>query len=154
MTVAPRLLATTKAHASASAQVQELPARSPQHPLWLRFLLLLQHSSSAFACCTVLSALAVYGWTVYTPQRWNQEYQKLESLRRYERNLTTANETLKNELSQQAEKPETGLGAPKPERLIFLPTPASPESSSSIASEPSLPTDEASPPVFSSPLAY
>lgn len=152
MSVAPRI--ATKAYSPSPAQVQQLPARSPQLPLWLRFLLVLQHSSSVFACCTIVSALAIYGWSVYTPQLWNQEYKKLESLRRNERNLTTTNETLKNELAQQAEKPETGLSAPNPGRLIFLsPTPASSEESDS-QSQTSGSTESTKQPVLTSPLSY
>ena len=126
MSVSPRFVNHNFDSAKARAQVTELPTREPQRPLWLRFLLLFQQGSSVFTFLTIGTALALYGWTVYTPQVWNKEYKKLANLQRQERYLTTINETLKNNLAQQAERPETGFVNPKPDQVIFI-SPASPE---------------------------
>jgi hypothetical protein len=64
--------------------------------------------------------LAVYGWTVYSQHMWNQAYQKLGVLQRHERQLTTTNEVLKNQMALQAEQPITGLVPPNPAAVIFL----------------------------------
>lgn len=125
------------------AQVTQLPTREPQR-FWLSFLLLLQRGSSVFSFLTIGSALALYGWTVYTPQVWNQEYKKLANLQRQERYLTVINETLKNNLAQQAEIPETGFVDPQPDQVIFIP-PASAEADTATSAQ--------DPPAATKPLA-
>lgn len=90
-------------------------------PAWLRSLLLMQRGSSVVTFCLIAATLAVYAWTVYTQQMWAREYNKLEALQRNERQMTTANEVLKNQLAQQAERPGTGLVSPTPDKTIFLP---------------------------------
>ncbi|MGF1482315.1 MAG: hypothetical protein ACFB4I_23025 [Cyanophyceae cyanobacterium] len=156
MSVAPRYVLDQLNTAKAvPAEVKNLPQKEAILPLWLRFLLMLQQSSSVFACCTVMSALAVYGLTVYTPRHWNQQYQKLTALQRHERNLTATNETLKNELAQQAERPEAGLAIPNPEQVIFLPATPPPaddrHQTRSDRSDAGLPTPATAP---NAPLAY
>ncbi|MGH2416113.1 MAG: hypothetical protein ACRDEA_20970 [Microcystaceae cyanobacterium] len=94
--------------------------KAQQLPMWLRLLLFLQHSSSIFTFGLITLTLAVYAWTVYIPKQWSKEFEKLETLQRNERHLTATNETLKNQLAQQAELPETGLARPNPSQSIFL----------------------------------
>jgi hypothetical protein len=89
--------------------------------LWLRSLLFLQRGSDVVTFCLVAVVLTVYSWTVYAQQQWSQEYRKLETLQRHERHLTTTNETLKDQLAQQAENPETGLVTPTTANTIYLP---------------------------------
>ncbi|WP_224412412.1 hypothetical protein [Oscillatoria salina] len=99
-------------------------AQSRKMPLWLRLLMLLQYSSSVVTFSLVTATLIIYAWTVYTQQQWSKEYKKLETLQRNERQLTTTNESLKNQLAEQAESPEAGLVPPNPSNTIFLtPTP-------------------------------
>ncbi|MBR8830822.1 MAG: hypothetical protein N5P05_001059 [Chroococcopsis gigantea SAG 12.99] len=102
---------------AATTQVDE-KTTLPSH---LRSLNALQKGLSVVTLSLMTSALGVYAWTVYVPKVWHQEYSKLETLQRYERSLLTTNETLKQQLAKQAEKPETGLTIPKPEQAIFLP---------------------------------
>lgn len=66
------------------------------------------------------STLAIYAWTVYIPKVWDQEFQKLETLQRYERHLLATNETIKHQLAEQAEKPVSGFRDPQPFQTIFL----------------------------------
>ena len=127
MSVSPRFVDHNFDSAKARAQVTKLPTREPQRPLWLRLMLLFQHGSSVFTFLTIGTALALHGWNAYTPQAWNKEYKKLANLQRQERYLTTINETLKNNLAQQAERPETGFVNPKPDQVIFISPSASPE---------------------------
>jgi hypothetical protein len=95
-----------------------------------------------------ISVLAAYGWTVYLQQRWGHEYEKLETLKKQERQLVSANELLKNQMAEQAEKPTAGLLLPDPSNAIFLtPAPQRPEvKPKSIA-----PSAESSP---AKPLGY
>jgi hypothetical protein len=63
----------------------------------------------------------VYGSTVYIQQAWSEDFRQLEQLQREKRELTTANELMKNQLAQQATAPENNLVAPSPANTIFLP---------------------------------
>ena len=115
-----------------------LPAR-PQQPVWLRSLLQAQRASSVVAVMLLGGALSLYGLTVYGEQRWSQDYQKLETLRLQEQQLSAASEVLKHQLAKEAQNPETGLAPQKPGNTIFL-QPA-PETRSPLAapnSEPAL----------------
>jgi hypothetical protein len=93
---------------------------SQQKPLWVTVLLKLQQGSFFVTFSLIVGAMVVYGWTVYIQQRWGQEYEKLETLKKQERQLISANEVLKNQMAQQAENPTTGLLLPNPNNAIFL----------------------------------
>jgi hypothetical protein len=143
---------SVKSRVTPSAKVQHLP--SPKRPLWLQGLISLHFISSCTTFVLIGSALGVYGWTVYTQQAWGRAYHDLETLQRYERQLTTTNETIKNDLAQQAEEPQMGLIDPNPHTTIFL-KPASDR----LNASPSAPVQEDSSlsemdPAHSIPLGY
>ena len=96
-----------------------MPARQ-QQPVWLRSLLQAQRASSVVAVMLLGGALSLYGLTVYGEQRWSQDYQKLETLRLQEQQLSAASEVLKHQLAKEAQNPETGLAPQKPADTIFL----------------------------------
>ena len=102
--------------------VQTLP-RPQTNPSWLKLLLVLQRTSSAFTFLLVVGLLVVYGWTVYTQQRWGRAYNRMEALQKQERQMMAANEVIKNQMAKQAEVPDSGLVLPEPGNTIFL-TPA------------------------------
>jgi hypothetical protein len=102
--------------------VQTLP-RPQTNPSWLKLLLVLQRTSSAFTFLLVVGLLVVYGWTVYTQQRWGRAYNRMEALQKQERQMMAANEVIKNQMAKQAEIPDSGLVLPEPGNTIFL-TPA------------------------------
>lgn len=107
--------------------LKRLPS-SQSAPLWFNLLVGLQRGSSVVTFLLIAAVLVVYGWTVYSQQLWSQEYRKLENLQRQERQLTAKNEILKNQLAQQAERPEAGLVPHTPKDTIFLePAPQRPE---------------------------
>lgn len=125
--------------------VQKLPSQGTT-PQWLRSLLLMQRISVAFTFVLAGSALTVYGWTVYAQQLWSKEYQKLDQLRREERQLTTSKEVLNDKIAKQADRPGTTLAPQRPDSMIFLPpAPARPEAEATAA------TPQASP---TTPLGY
>lgn len=102
--------------------------RLKQKPLWLTVLIKLQQTSSIVTLLLVIAILSVYGWTVYTQQRWGRQYDELEALKKQERQIITANEALKNQMAEQAENPTAGLLLPDPSNAIFLtPAPLRPE---------------------------
>ncbi|PSB17930.1 hypothetical protein C7B65_17190 [Phormidesmis priestleyi ULC007] len=122
---------------SASAQRQPVPLRSVNStavrrlpspdapPRWLRSLIRVQQASLIATFTLAGAVLLVYGWTVYAQQLWGKEYQKLEQLRRSERQMTTNGEILKNKIADQAGRPGTTLVPQTPDSLIFLkPAPA------------------------------
>ncbi|RUR83109.1 hypothetical protein ACF3DV_29445 [Chlorogloeopsis fritschii PCC 9212] len=98
-------------------------------PLWLLRLYTLYRHSSVMTFLLVAAMLVVYGWTVYSQQIWSQTYRKLQTLQREERQLTTNNEVLKNQMAQEAQTSAAGLVTPSPTGTVFL-RPA-PESSNS-----------------------
>lgn len=114
-----------KGHKLASAGQSEptatLPLSPRPEPSWLSLLLFLQRSSDIITFLLIAATLTIYSWTVYTQQQWTKEYRKLQSLQRQERQMTTANATLKDQLAQQAENLATGLVTPTPANTIFLP---------------------------------
>ncbi|TVQ56636.1 MAG: hypothetical protein EA366_09705 [Spirulina sp. DLM2.Bin59] len=94
---------------------------APAAPFWLQALLVIQRGSSILTFCLATAVLIVYGSTVYIQQAWSEEFRQLEQLQREKRELTTADELMKNQLAQQAAAPENGLVAPSPANTIFLP---------------------------------
>lgn len=118
-------------------------------PTGLQFLLRFQQATSIAAFGLVGIALAVYGWTVYTPRAWSLEFKKLRTLQSHERQLVSTNEMLKNQLAKQAEKPNSGLIRPNPNYNVFLP------SSKEMASPIEKPSENPSAKIVSTePIAY
>ncbi len=104
--------------------VKRMPSQD-QTPKWLRSLFLMERFSIAITFVLAGSALMVYGWTVYAQQLWGKEYQKLDSLRRNERQLTTNKEVLKDKIAKEANRPGSTLTPQTPNSMIFL-NPAQP----------------------------
>jgi Fe-S cluster biosynthesis and repair protein YggX len=125
-----------------------LPLPQRLTPIWLSSLIFLKRSSDVVTFLLVAATLTVYSWTVYTQQQWAQEYRKLETLQRNERHLTMANEGIKDQLAQQAEKPATGLVTPSQANTIFLP-PAPQRQSSTTSTNTTDPE-----PAAKTPLGY
>ncbi|MGB5595522.1 MAG: hypothetical protein WBM62_16010 [Crocosphaera sp.] len=102
------------------SKVTPLPTKPQQIPLALQFLLLVQKSSTTLTFGLVAITLVVYAWTVYAPTLWSQEFSKLKTLQRNERQLASTNESLKNTMAERAEQAGSGLMPPKPDKSIFL----------------------------------
>jgi hypothetical protein len=131
-------------------KIERLPRESRRLPAHLRSLKAFQQISSVLTFAFVATALGIYARSVYIPRLWSQEYKKLETLQRHERHLTAIGETLKNELAQQAEKPEMGLANFKPDRMVFI----SPSSVAPISEEPKTIPAENRTLISKTPLAY
>lgn len=89
-------------------------------PAWLNLLMVAQRGSTILTFLLVTTTLAVYSWTVYSQHLWGKEYSRLKTLQRNERQLTSVNESLKNQLAIQAEDPSLGLISPSPRDTVFL----------------------------------
>lgn len=107
---------------TAGQKVEKLNVSQRPKPIWLSSLLVLQRGSDLMAFLLVAATLGLYSWTVYTQQQWSQEYSKWQKLQREERQLTTANAVMKDQLAQQAERPGTGLVTPSQANTIYLPS--------------------------------
>ncbi len=97
-----------------------LLSSSRSAPLWLLRLSSLQRRSHMVTFLLIAGMLAVYSWTVYSQQMWIQGYRKLGTLQRDERQLTTTNEVLKNQMALQAEQLHTALIPSNPAEAVFL----------------------------------
>jgi hypothetical protein len=136
-----------------SASVLKVLPDQTWQPVWLRSLLRVQQASSVAVVLLLGGALTVYGLTVYGEQRWSQEYQKLETLRLREQQLSAASEVLKHQLAKEAENPETGLAPQNPATPIFLrpvPESRSPVGTQAPNSEPDVTNRDA----VKTPLGY
>lgn len=107
-----------------------------QVPNWLRMLIGLERCVSVVTIALGTATLTVYGLTVSSGQQWSRDYNRLQGLQRYERQVRVANEVLKNQIAEQAEHPGTDLVPQNPTNTIFLP-PASEGNSSAISPIPS-----------------
>lgn len=127
-----------KSKSAASKPDRRTPVQLPtpgKPPQWLRSLLLVQQASVVATFVLAGSVLAVYGWTVYAQQLWGKEYQKLEQLRRSERQFTANSEVLKNQIINQATQPGASMVPQSPDSLIFLkPEPNRPDNPAPTAS--------------------
>ena len=90
----------------------------------LKSLCLLQKISFGIGSCLMVSSALIYASSVPIPQMWSQEYEQLKSLQRQERELTAANETIKNDLLKQAEQQakvaKYQLSYLRPDSVIFI----------------------------------
>ena len=113
----------------------------PQQPRWLTLMQWTQRGSSLVALMLGASILITYGWTVYIQQQWGREFDRLEAMKKQERQLVSANEVLKNQMAEQAERPTAGLLLPDPSNAIFLtPAPQRPD----VKASPTPPVDPGS----------
>ncbi|MEI6430300.1 MAG: hypothetical protein WCO45_18245 [Pseudanabaena sp. ELA607] len=104
------------------SKVSALPRhRQIPFPLWLKALMAAQNLSIAATILLTASVFGIYGWTVYAQDQWNQQYKKLEHLKRQERQLTTAEEALDNNLIRSVQQQPGDLVRERPEQSIFLP---------------------------------
>ena len=125
----------------------------PKHNRLPQSVRVLKAIEKVVCVCTVglgAATIGIYSLTVQTQQEWMQKYNHLQNLERYERQLGTASEILKNRMASQAETSATGLVPQNPETTIFLdPVQQRPLSSFSETS-----WNLAPEPLSSSPLGY
>jgi hypothetical protein len=118
-----RLSASRKASTNKlmNKSVKRLPrANAFPLPLWLRVLMSTQKLSIVVTVLLTMSVFAIYGWTVYAQEQWNQQYKKLEQLKRQERQLTAAEGSFDNDMLRSVQKKPGELVRERPEQSIFL----------------------------------
>jgi hypothetical protein len=73
--------------------------------------------------CTLLGAIAlVYTYTARTQDLWKTQHQQLKRFQTQEQQQALMNEHLKQQLAETAEKENSGLVAPTPARIVFIPS--------------------------------
>lgn len=97
----------------------ELP-KQPRLPLGLRLLHGVQQGSTVLTGLLVTSALVVYGSSVYIDRSTNQAMAQLNALQSESQQLTTANESIKQSLAEQAVKEDSGLTPYQPDDMLFI----------------------------------
>ena len=112
---------STSRQPAINKNVKRLPrTNSFPLPLWLRVLMVTQKLSIIMTVMLTISVFAIYGWTVYAQEQWNQQYKKLEQLKRQERQLTTAEGVFDNDMLRSVQKKPGELVRERPEQSIFL----------------------------------
>ena len=112
---------STSRQPAINKNVKRLPrTNSFPLPLWLRVLMVTQKLSIIMTVMLTISVFAIYGWTVYAQEQWNQQYKKLEQLKRQERQLTTAEGVFDNDMLRSVQKNPGELVRERPEQSIFL----------------------------------
>lgn len=129
--------------------VRSLPTAQPV-PGWLRALAIAQRLLVPVTVAMVGATAVVYGWSVYTQQRWSQNYRQLEALRQQEQQLLAADEVFKNQLAQQAMGDNHALVTSDLNSTLFMDAPPP------VAPRPAVPPEPVAPSQLSParPLAY
>ncbi|MBE9061327.1 hypothetical protein [cf. Phormidesmis sp. LEGE 11477] len=97
----------------------ELP-KQPRLPFGLRLLHRVQQGSTVLTGLLVTSALVAYGSSVYIDRSTNQALAQLNALQSESQQLTTANESIKQSLAEQAIEENSGLEPYAPDDMLFI----------------------------------
>lgn len=139
---ATRLTPTRSTSTHLTPNVRRLPTAKPV-PAWLRAMAMAQGIVLPLTFAMVGIVGIIYGWSVYTQQRWSQNYEQLEQLRQQEQQLLAADEAFKNELAQQAMSGNNALVVSDLNSTLFMeapppvmPRPETPNEAIAPATEP------------------
>ena len=94
--------------------------QQPNLPLGLKVLTRLQQGSTAVTGLLVTAALVIYGSTAYVDRSTNQAIIQLDELQGEAQQLTSANESIKQSLAEQANRPDSGLEPYEAGDTIFV----------------------------------
>ncbi|MEM9148853.1 MAG: hypothetical protein AAGB19_00055 [Cyanobacteria bacterium P01_F01_bin.3] len=92
----------------------------PSLPVGLRLLNRVQQGSTVLTSVLVTGALLVYGSTVYLDKSTNRALAQLDALQGESQELTSANESIKQSLAEQAIREDSGLKPTEPGDVLFL----------------------------------
>ena len=103
------------------SQVRQLPP--PQAaPVWLKSLLTMEKSAMVlFGVVFGLSSI-VYGYTLQTQGTWRSQHGLWNRLESQGRQQSTIAENIKQKLAETAADEKSGLVAPTPEQMVFIPS--------------------------------
>lgn len=89
-------------------------------PLWIKLLVGVQQGSTVITGGLMAAALVVYSWTVYVDKMVFRTGRELDTLQTEMQQITTANETLKHNMANQAEASSSRFHPYEPDNTIFL----------------------------------
>jgi hypothetical protein len=72
-------------------------------------------------CGVAVMSLIAYGCMVYTQEQWKVHHRQLRKLQTQESQQAIIKASLKNTQAQNAEKSQSGLVAPQPDKVLFVP---------------------------------
>ncbi len=91
-------------------------------PTWLKSLLTIQRGSLIIFCTLLGSISLVYAYTARTQDLWKTQHKQLKQFQNQEQQQALMNEHLKQQLAETAENKDSGLVAPTPARIVFIPS--------------------------------
>ena len=120
-----------KPHPKSQAGVKsDVPLRlpvQPSLPVRLQLLNRIQQGSTILTGVLMASALLVYGSTVYVDRSTDSALRQLDALQSESQQLTTANESIKQSLAEQAIREDSGLELHEAGDVLFVePAPVRP----------------------------
>ncbi|WP_310484245.1 hypothetical protein [Chamaesiphon sp. VAR_48_metabat_403] len=106
-----------------SEQHQSVRQLTPNSaPAWLKSLLTIQRGSLIIFFTLLGSISLVYAHTARTQDSWKTQHKQLKQFQTQEQQQALMNEHLKQQLAETAEKTSSGLVAPNPDRIVFIPS--------------------------------
>ena len=99
---------------------KSLPLSQPKLSWSLQLITRLQQGSTILTSLLVTGALVVYGSTVYVDKSTHRALLQLDSLQGESQQLTSANESIKESLAEQAIQPDSGLEPYEAGDVLFL----------------------------------
>lgn len=103
------------------SQIRQLPPPQPA-PVWLKSLLTVQKGATVlFGMVFGLSSI-VYGYTIHTQGTWRSQHRQWDRLESQGRQQSVITENIKQKLAETAADKKSGLVAPTPQQMVFIPS--------------------------------
>jgi hypothetical protein len=108
--------------AASRRKVSRLPEQLSNQSLpgWLKLLLTAQRISIVATVLMTTAVFGTYSYTVYAQKLWNEEFHKLEELKRDERQLTAAEAMVNDNIVSNVENSPGQLMREKPTQTLFI----------------------------------
>jgi hypothetical protein len=100
--------------------LRAMPSQMPV-PGWLRLLKKTEKASLVLALGLVTSAVATYGWAVYSQHQWGKSFNHLNTLRRDERQFLKSTELMKNDIARHNDPKQYGLVPRNSDHIVVIP---------------------------------
>jgi hypothetical protein len=103
------------------SQVRQLPPPQPA-PVWLKSLLTMQKGAMVLSGILLGLSSIVYGYTIQTQGTWRSQHRQWNRLESQGRQQSVIVENIKQKLAETAADEKSGLVAPTPEQMVFIPS--------------------------------
>ncbi|AFY68665.1 hypothetical protein Pse7367_0354 [Thalassoporum mexicanum PCC 7367] len=119
---APRPRQSSRRKSANRRKVSRLPAQLANQslPAWLKLLLTVQRISIVSTVLMTTAVFGTYSYTVYAQKLWNEQFHKLEDLKRDERQLTAAEALVNDNIVSNVENSPGQLTREKPTQTLFI----------------------------------